>query len=93
MARYIGAAVAVAAIAMVYNAVTNNHLDDGDSRSEALAAGLASSAIVMAIWSALGILLIVFLARHRQAPPRRVDRAAAAASTSHTIPTEPASVS
>ena len=86
MARYIGAAVAVAAIAMIYNAVANAHLDDGDSRSEALAAGLSSSAIVMAIWSALGILLIALLARHRQTAPRPVDRAAAAASTTHTIP-------
>ena len=93
MARYIGAAVAVAAIAMVYNAVANNHLDDGDTQAEALAAGLASSALVMAIWSALGILLIVLLGRHRLRPARRVDRAAAAASTSHTIPTEPVSAS
>ena len=89
MARYVGAAVAVAAIAMVYNAVTNSHLDDGATRSEALAAGVASSALVMAIWSALGVLLVVLLGAHRQARPRGVDRAAAAASTAHTIPTQP----
>jgi hypothetical protein len=45
----------------------------------------------MAIWSALGILLIALLARHRQARPRGIHRAAAAASTTHTIPTAPVS--
>jgi EmrB/QacA subfamily drug resistance transporter len=89
MARYVGAAVAVAAVATVNNAVTDNHLADGDSASDALAAGLSRSSLLMAIWSALGILLIVLLARHRPARHETIDRVAAAAATTHTIPTEP----
>jgi EmrB/QacA subfamily drug resistance transporter len=93
MARYVGAALAVAAVAMVNNAVTDNHLDAGESASDALAAGLSRSSLLMAIWSALGILLIVFLARHRPTRNETIDRVAAAASTTHTIPTEPTAVS
>jgi EmrB/QacA subfamily drug resistance transporter len=90
MARYVGAAVAVAAIAMIDNSVANNRLEAGDSPSEALAAGLSRSSLAMAIWSALGILLLVLMARHRQARPRAVDLAAAASAAAHTIPVEPA---
>jgi EmrB/QacA subfamily drug resistance transporter len=86
MARYVGAAVAVAAVAMVGNAVTNNHLEAGDSASDALAAGLSRASLLMAIASGLGVALVVVMARHRPARPRAVDRAAAAAATSHTIP-------
>ena len=90
MARYVGAAVAVAAVAMVNNAVINNHLDAGESASEALAVGLSRSSLLMAIWAGLGVLLVVLLARHRPAGrARAVDRAAAAAVVTHTIPTEP----
>jgi MFS family permease len=83
MARYVGAAVAVAAIAMINNAVATNRTDAGDSASEALAAGLGAASLTMAIWSALGVALVVLLRRHR---PQTIDRAAAAASTVHTIP-------
>jgi MFS family permease len=93
MARYVGAAVAVAAVAMVNNAVINNHREAGESASVALAAGLSSSALVMAIWSAAGIALIVLMARHRPTPTRAVHRAAAAAASVHTIPTEPSAAS
>jgi MFS family permease len=90
MARYVGAAVAVAAVAMVNNAVINNHLDAGESASDALAAGLSRSSLLMAIWAGLGVLLVALLARHRPARrARAVDRAAAAAVVAHTIPTEP----
>jgi MFS family permease len=85
MARYVGAAVAVAAIAMINNAVANNHSADGESASEALAAGLAASALFMAVCSAAGIALVALLARYRPPRPAAVDRAAAAAGTSHTI--------
>ena len=44
MARYVGAAVAVAAVAMVNNAVTNNHQEAGESAADALAAGLGALA-------------------------------------------------
>jgi EmrB/QacA subfamily drug resistance transporter len=87
MARYVGAAVAVAAIAMINNAVAANRAEAGESASEALAAGLGAASLTMAIWSALGVGLVVLLRAHR---PQTIGRAAAAASTAHTIPTEPA---
>ena len=91
MARYVGAAVAVAAIAMVNNAVANNHKDAGESASDALAAGLASCALMMAIWSAAGVLLI----RPDAAPPPdghagRRARGRGGSVEPHTIPIEPA---
>jgi EmrB/QacA subfamily drug resistance transporter len=92
MARYIGGSVAVAAVAMVNNAAVNNHKNAGDSTSDALAAGLSAASIVMAIWCAAGVALVVFLRRHRAAQPQAVDLAAAAAATTHTIPTTPVTV-
>jgi EmrB/QacA subfamily drug resistance transporter len=92
MARYIGAAVAVALIAMIDNAVAENHRAAGESASDALAAGLSAAALTMAIWSALAIGLVVVLTRLSGPRSRAVDRAAAAASVSHTLPTEPVSV-
>jgi EmrB/QacA subfamily drug resistance transporter len=89
MSRYVGAAVAVAAVAMVYNAVGNNHAADGESPSDALAAGLAAASILMAVWSALGVALIALMRRHHLRSPTAADRAAAAAVVTHTIPTEP----
>jgi hypothetical protein len=44
---------------------------------------------MLAICSGLGIALALLMARHHQARPRAIDRAAAAASTSHTIPVRP----
>ena len=44
----------------------------------------------MAVWSALGVALIVLLRRAKQSHPRAIDRAAAAAVSTHTIPTQPA---
>jgi MFS family permease len=90
MARYVGAAVAVAAVAMLNNTVVNNRLDAGESASEALAAGLSRASLLMAIWAGLGVLLVALLARHRPARRMRaIDRAAAAAVVAHTIPREP----
>ena len=86
MARYIGGSVAVAAVAMVDNAVLNNHLDAGESRPDALAAGLGAASLLMAIWAACGVGLVVLMRRHKQRRVRPVDRAAAAAITMHTIP-------
>jgi hypothetical protein len=87
MARYVGGAVAVAAIAMINNSVANSHREAGDSAGQALAAGLGASALTMAIWSAAGILLIGFMRRQQIRRTRAVDRAAAAAAAFHTIPT------
>src|SRR4051794_31499655 len=90
MARYIGAAVAVAIVATIFNAVTNNHQAAGESAADSLAAGLAAASLTMAIWAALGVLLVRLLAGHRLVPRLRpVDRAAAAAATSHTLPVVP----
>jgi MFS family permease len=89
MARYIGAAVAVAVAAMIDNAVLNNHLDDGASQGDALAAGLAAASLMMAIWTVAGVGLIALLARYRPRKTTAVDRAAAASVTTHTIPTRP----
>jgi EmrB/QacA subfamily drug resistance transporter len=88
MARYIGASVAVAAVAMVDNAVTNNHKAAGESTADALAAGLAAASLVMAIWTASGIALVALLRRQR-IRARAVDVAAAAAATAHTLPVGP----
>jgi MFS family permease len=90
MSRYVGAAVAVAAVATVNTTVTAGHKAAGDSASEALAAGLAGSALLMAIVSAAGVLLVGLMRRQKIAETRGVDRAAAAAITTHTIPVQPA---
>jgi MFS family permease len=86
MARYVGAALAVAAVAMVFNSVINNHLADGASKSDALASGLASSALLLALFAACGLALAGLMTRHRPREPEGVDLAAAAAAPLHTIP-------
>ena len=91
MARYIGAAVAVAIVAAIFNSVTNDHTDAGEPAGEALAAGLGAASLTMAIWAAAGVALVRLLAGHRLLRVRTVDRAAAAASTTHTIPIASAS--
>lgn len=93
MARYIGAAVAVAAVAMIDNAVANNHHQAGASEGEALAAGLSRASLMMAIWTACGVVLVTLMGRHRVDRPRAIDRAAAAAASSHTIPVQPVGAS
>lgn len=89
MARYIGGSVGVAAIAMIYNAVTVNQRDGGASASDALASGLGAASLAMAIFCAAGIALALLMLRHKPERPEAVHTAAAAAATSHTIPTRP----
>ena len=89
MARYIGGSLAVAAVATVFNSVTVEHVNAGASASDALAAGLSRASLLLAICSSLGIAIALLMARHRPGRPSAVDRAAAAAATSHTIPTRP----
>lgn len=89
MARYVGGAVAVAAIAMIYNAVTVNRQGAGEPAGEALAAGLSAASLTLAIFCAAGIALALLMLRHRPERPEAVHTAAAAAATSHTIPTQP----
>ena len=92
MARYVGGSLAVAAVGTVYAGVTDNHLTDGAPPADALASGLARACLLMAIMCGCGIALAVVAAvRHRPPPMRPVDRAAAAAAATHTIPTAPLS--
>jgi MFS family permease len=86
MARYIGGSVFVALVATIFNSVTVERLDAGASTSDALATGLARSALLLAVFCGLGIALSLLMARHYQARPRAIDRAAAAAATTHTLP-------
>ncbi|GAA4363903.1 MFS transporter [Nocardioides caricicola] len=88
MARYVGAAVATALCATIYATVQANQLDDGASAPDALASGLAAAAWLMAVISALGILLaVVAIRRHKAATGTTQDAAASAAAVVHTIPT------
>jgi len=88
MARYVGAAVATALAATVYGTVIANQEQDGKSASDALSAGLSAASWVMAVISALGILLaVVAIRRHRAAQGTLQDAAASAAAHLHTLPT------
>ena len=91
MARYVGSSIAVAAAAMVYIAVTNNHRDAGASASDALAAGLGATALMLAIVCFAGTARVVTMRRVHLHKQRGVDRIAAAAAVHHTIPLAPAS--
>jgi len=87
MARYVGGSLAVAAAATVSSAATANQ--QGAPAADALAAGLSAASLLLAILSAAGIALVLLMRRHRSAPVSAVHRAAAAAASSHTIPTQP----
>jgi uncharacterized membrane protein len=94
MARYIGGSVVVALVATIYNSTTVEETAAGASASDALAAGVSRASLLMAILSGLGIALALLMARHQQPRPRAVDLAAAASGAmSHTIPTQPVSLS
>ena len=89
MARYVGAALAVAAVSTIYNSAIDRHLADGASESHALAAGVSRSSLMLAIVSLAGVALIALMRRHQARKPRAVDLAAAAAASTHTIPVDP----
>lgn len=86
MARYVGAAVATAIVSAVYTTVSADRLDAGEPRGDALATAFSRASIVLVVASAAGIALALLVARHRPPDPLGVDRAAAAAATSHTVP-------
>jgi EmrB/QacA subfamily drug resistance transporter len=86
MARYIGGSVAVAAAAMLSNAVTVDHQRSGSSKADSLAAGLGAASLMMAVWCAAGIALVVVLRRRFVTRTDAAGRAAAAANSLHTIP-------
>jgi MFS family permease len=88
MARYVGAAVATALAATIYSSITANHVSDGASQSDALAAGLSSTAWVMALISFVGVLMAVVMGRRARATQATLaDAAAAASAHTHTLPT------
>jgi MFS family permease len=87
MARYVGASVATALAASIYASVTANQTAAGQPASEALASGLGATAWVMAIFSFAGVAMAVVMRRHQTARGTLADAAAAAAATSHTLPT------
>jgi heme/copper-type cytochrome/quinol oxidase subunit 2 len=87
MARYVGAAVATALAATIYGTVINNHVADGASQSDALASGLAAASWMMAVFSFLGVLMALVIAKHRAATGTLGDAGAAAAAHSLTLPT------
>jgi MFS family permease len=83
MARYVGAALLVAAAATVYGSAAAGA---DVPAAEALVEGVRRSALLMTILSALGVLLALFYGRHRPARVRGVDqRATAAAGVAHTV--------
>ncbi|MFE0650790.1 MFS transporter [Streptomyces sp. NPDC059534] len=85
MARYIGAAAFTAAVATVNTTVGDSRRSEGDGAADALAAGLSSACLLLAIASGVGLLLSVLAVRARR---RRVGPGAygaAAASHAHTV--------
>ncbi|WP_433829922.1 MFS transporter [Actinoplanes sp. CA-015351] len=92
MARYVGGSLAVAGAATVSSGVTTGRTADGASTADALAAGLAGASVLLAVMSVAGVALCVLLGRHRGEKTTAVHLAAAAAGTSHTIPTRPVPV-
>lgn len=89
MGRYVGAAVLTSVTAAVYNTVTTNHRDGGASASASLAYGFSRAAIALAVFCACGIALAALVGRHRAERTEPIHYAAAAAATSHTVPTSP----
>ena len=94
MARYIGGSVVVAAVATIFNTAAVEESAAGSAASDALAAGVSRAALLMAILAGLGIAIALLMGRHELARPRAVELAAAATGAlSHTIPTQPTTIS
>jgi EmrB/QacA subfamily drug resistance transporter len=87
MARYVGAAVAVALAATIYGGVIEDETAGGASAADALAAGLGAASWVMAVFSIAGVAMAVLMGRHQAARGTLADSAAAAAAHTHTLPT------
>ncbi len=85
MARYVGGAVVTAVVAGIYASASIDPPAPGAAPGDALATGLAQASVVLAVFSAAGIVL-AFLVARRPPAPHAVDYAAAAASTTHTLP-------
>lgn len=87
MARYVGAAVATALAATIFDGVIEGRSSDGASPGDALASGLSAAAWTMAGISVLGVVMAVVMKRHRAPTGTLADAAASAAAISHTLPT------
>jgi EmrB/QacA subfamily drug resistance transporter len=87
MARYVGASVATALAASLYSSVIANRTTEGQSASDAVAAGLATASWVMAVISFSGVVMAVVMRRHQRVRGTLADAAASAAAVSHTLPT------
>ena len=69
--------------ATIYSTVTQNKQDAGKAAADALAAGLSRAAIVMAVFSALGLAMALLMGRHR--PRQTTERETAAATAAHSF--------
>lgn len=87
MARYVGAAVATALAATIYENVISTRSAAGLPLDDALASGVAAASWAMAVFSFIGVLMAFVIARHRPAKGTLNDAAAAAAALSYTLPT------
>ncbi len=85
MARYVGGAVMTAVVAGIVARVAMTKVSAGLAGADALAAGFGRACLVLAVFSACGIVLGLLVAR-RIRRPRVSDLAAAAASTIYTLP-------
>ena len=87
MARYVGAAVAVALAATIFGNVSADQTAQGKPDADALAIGLATASWVMAVFCLAGVAMAVVMGRHRVAQGTLADSGAAAAAHTHTLPT------
>ncbi|TCI97633.1 MFS transporter [Aeromicrobium sp. IC_218] len=87
MARYVGAAVATALAATIFDGVIEGRRGDGASAGDALASGLSAAAWTMAAISLVGVIMAVVMGRTRTPTGTLADAAASAAAISHTLPT------
>ncbi|MEU5401623.1 MFS transporter [Streptomyces sp. NPDC005963] len=93
MGRYVGAAVLTAVTAALFNSVYTRQYTSGSAVSDALAAGFSRAAIGLALFCAFGFVLVRFVGRIRPTgPPTAAHYAAAAAASSHTVPTRATTV-
>ncbi|HET9139598.1 MFS transporter [Actinophytocola sp.] len=83
MARYVGAALFVAAASTIYSTAAAS--TEG-ARDEALAGGVAKASLLMMLPCVLGLVVAALYRRHRLHSARAVDQATAAAGVVHTVP-------
>ncbi|MGX1547687.1 hypothetical protein [Streptomyces adustus] len=88
MARHIGAAAFTAAVATVNATVGESRRSAGAEAADALAAGLSSACLLLAVATGVGMLLSVLAVRARRRRVRPGAYGAAAASHAHTVPVE-----